>query len=213
MKRRVRSLLFTAMLAAAPVYAGPPRQVRVSVDFQQSSTVDRDSIGGAGGIVIRRRGSTSARGTVGGDSQTSRVRRTSGIFTLVQDGGDSTLSVQRRVPFEEVRFYQSYVTGAGYLARGIAFESVGTSLKVHADVLDADRVRLRLVPTVSYLSADGSGAIDLVDAATELVVESGVPVTIGGGSAQSEEIFGRIFGYGARREESESSVVLTAVVR
>ena len=61
--------------------------------------------------------------------------------------------------------------------------------------------------------SDGSGVIDLVDAATDLVVESGSAVTIGGGDTQSEEIFGRIFGYGSRREHGESTIVLTAVVQ
>lgn len=200
------------ILLAASALAGPPRQVRVSVDFRQSGTVDEDSIDGGGGIVIRRDGGTSARGTLSANSQTTRVRRTSGIFTLVADGGDSMLSVLRRVPFEDVRFYQSYASGAGYVTRDVVFESVGTALKVHADVLDGHRVQLRLVPSVSYFGADGSGSIDLVEAATDLVVESGVPVTIGGGSTQSEEILSRILGHGSRREQGETSVVLTAVV-
>lgn len=213
MKLGAGAVLLAAALAASAALAGPPRQVRVSVDFRQSGTVDQDSIGAEGGIVIRRHGRASTRGTLGAESRTTRVRRTSGIFTLVQDGGDAMLSVQRQVPFEDVRFYQRHATGAGYLARGVAFERVGTSLRVHADVIDGDRVRLRLVPSVSYLGADGSGAIDFVDAATELVVESGAAVTIGGGNTRSEEILGRILGYGSRREQSESSIVLTAVVQ
>lgn len=212
MRRRVGALV-AAMLLATSVDAAPPRQVRVSVDFRQTGTIDRDTVEGGGGIVIRRHGRSSIGGALGGDSGTTRVRRTSGIFTLVMDGGDSMLSVQRRVPVEEVRFYQSYVTGGGYLARGIVFESVGTSLKVHADVIDERRVRLRLVPSVSYFGADGSGTIDLVDAATELEVESGVPVTIGGGTADSDEVFSHLFGYAARRERGESTVTLTAVVQ
>jgi type II secretory pathway component GspD/PulD (secretin) len=141
------------------------------------------------------------------------VTRSSGIFTIVQDGGDSMLRVATRVPYQDVQFYRDYATGAGYVTHGFAFEDVGTSVKVHADVLSDRRIRLRLVPTVSYFSATGSGAIEFTDAATELVVENGKPVEIGGGTTQTEEITRRILGQGSSTAESETSIVLRAVLQ
>jgi hypothetical protein len=205
-----------AILLGAGSAAAQPlgnKQVRVSIEFRDAGTEASDGLQGNGRVVITERGTQRSRAGVGADSRTTRTTRSSGIFTIVQDGGDSLLRVATRVPYEDVRFYRDYATGAGYLSREVFFESAGTSLKVHADVLGERRVRLRLVPTVSYFSADGSGSIDLTDAATELDVESGKPVLIGGGTTETNEITRRILGYRTSTTQRESSILLTAVVQ
>jgi hypothetical protein len=188
------------------------KQVRVSIDFRQSGTAETSDVQGSGGVIVTERRSAGAA-RLGVDSRTVRSSHRSGIFTIVQDGGDSMLQVATRVPYEETQFYHDLLTGAGYVARGIRFESVGTSLKVHADVLDARRIRLRLVPTVSYFSPDGSGAVELTNASTDLVVEDRVPVVIGGGSNQSEAIIRRILGRRSASSSSESSIELIAALQ
>jgi len=205
-RRRIAVVVAVALLSIA---AGD-RHVRVSIEFRQTGKDDRTDVQGSGRIVVHdgRLGGSGTR--IGTESRTTTVTRTSGIFTIVQDGGDSTLQVATRVPYEDVQFYRDYARGGGYAVRGIAFENVGTSLKVHADVLSGRQIRLRLVPSVSYFSADGSGAIDFTDAATELVVEDGKPVTIGGGTTETEALTRRILGYGSSRSQSESSIVLRA---
>ena len=190
-----------------------PRQVRVAIDFRDSSIERNDDAQGTARVVIREPGAVGARGGVHADSRTSRVTRSTGIFTIVQDGGDSQLRVATRVPYEDVDFYRSYATGAGYVARTVVFQDVGTFLKVHAEVLPDRRIRLHLVPSVSYFSADGSGAIDFTEAATDVVVENGKPIEIGGGTSRSDVLTRRILGIGARSSESESSIVLTADLR
>jgi len=202
---------FAVSLATAPLLAGssPTSQVRVSIEFRQSGSDDHDALQGSGVIISRGdgvRGGTTLRG----GSRTSHVTRTSGIFTIVQDGGDSLLRVATRVPYRDVEFYRDYATGAGYVAGGVVFQSVGTSLRVHADVLPDRRIRLHLVPRVSYFSADGSGAIDFTDAATDLVVDEGKPVDIGGSTTRSQEVVRRLFGYDSRSAESETSIMLRA---
>jgi hypothetical protein len=188
------------------------KQVRVSVEFRQSGRTEGTDIQGSGGVVITERRSGGA-GRLGLDSQTTRSSVRTGIFTVVQDGGDSLLRVATRVPYEEAQFYRDLLTGGGYLAGGVRFENVGTSLKVHADVLDEKRVRLRLVPTFSYFSPTGRGAIELTDASTDLVVEDRVPIMIGGGTTQSESIVSRILGHSSSSSESETSVALTATLQ
>ena len=202
------ALLLTGTVAAQPLGS---KQVRVTIEFRDTATSDSDALDGAGRVVITERG-TRSLGRLGADSRTSHTTRTSGIFTIVQDGGESRLQVASRVPYEDARFYRDYLTGAGYLTRTISFENVGTSLKVRADIV-GNRVRLRLVPTVSYFSADGSGAIDMTDAATELEVESGKPVLIGGDTTDSNEVTRRILGYHSATSRRESSILLTAVVQ
>jgi len=205
------ALLFAGGLAGAQPLGS--KQVRVSIEFRDTGAQASDALQGNGRIVITERGPQRSRAGIGADSRTTRTSRSSGIFTIVQDGGDSLLRVATRVPYEDVRFYRDYATGAGYVSREVFFESVGTSLKVHADVLGERRIRLRLVPSVSYFSADGSGSIDLTDAATELEVESGKPVLIGGGTSETSEITRRILGYRTTTSRRESSVRLTAVVQ
>jgi Bacterial type II and III secretion system protein len=210
------SLVLALVVLAVAVDCGAQslgsRQVRVSIEFRDTGTTDTDVLDGSGRIVITERGAQRSAGSLGATSRTTRTTRSSGIFTIVQDGGESRLLVASRVPYEDVRFYRDYLTGAGYVARGVFFENVGTSLKVHADVFGS-RIRLRLVPTVSYLSTDGSGTIDVTDAATELEVESGKPVVIGGGTTDSNEITRRILGYRATTTRRESSMLLTAVIQ
>jgi Bacterial type II and III secretion system protein len=188
------------------------KQVRVSVEFRQSGKTEGTEIQGSGDVVITERRSGGAA-RLGADSRTTRSSVHTGIFTVVQDGGDSMLRVATRVPYEEAQFYRDLLTGGGYLARGVRFENVGTSLKVHADVLDEKRIRLRLVPTFSYFSPTGSGAVELTDASTDLVVEDRVPMMIGGSTTQSESIVSRILGHGSSSSESETSVALTATVQ
>jgi hypothetical protein len=204
--------LAIALLATAAAASGP-EQVRVSIDFRQSGTEAVDDVQGSTRIIVTNPGGTSSSSRLGAGSQTTRVTHSSGIFTIVQDGGDSVLRVATRVPYQDVQFYRDYAMGAGYVTRGSAFEDVGTSIKVHADVLPDRRIRLRLVPTVSYFSPSGSGAIEFADATTELVVESGKPVEIGGGTSQTEEVTRRILGRGSRTAESETSIVLRAVLQ
>jgi hypothetical protein len=188
------------------------KQVRVTVDFRESGTTEASDLQGSGGVIITERRSGGV-GRLDLDSRTVRSSHRSGIFTIVQDGGDSMLRVATNVPYEEAQFYRDLLTGGGYVARSVRFQSVGTSLKVHADVLDQRRIRLRLVPTVSYFSPDGSGAVELTDASTELVVEDRVPVVIGGGSNQSEAIVQRILGRRSTSTASESSIELIAALQ
>jgi hypothetical protein len=211
----VRSAAWLAVLVLAGVVearALGTKQVRVAVQFRQSGQTEGRDIQGSGGVVVTERRSAGA-GRVALDSQTTRSSVHTGIFTIVQDGGDSMLRVTTRVPYEEARFYRDLLTGGGYLAHGVRFENVGTSLKVHADVLDDNRVRLRLVPTFSYFSPTGAGAIELTDASTDLIVENRVPVMIGGSTTESESIVSRILGHASSSSQSETSVALTATVQ
>src|SRR5262249_43203000 len=138
------------MLAGAlPIAAQIPRQIRVDVQFRQTGTQSRDAAGASGGVVITERGSVRPRGAAGARATETRVQRSTGIFTLVQDGGESTLTVAQQVPYAQIAFYRDYATGAGYVAAGIAFRDVGTALKVRASVLPDDRIRVRLTPTIS----------------------------------------------------------------
>src|SRR5438309_11839498 len=189
------------------------KQVKVAFDFRQSSTQNRDAVDGSGGVIITDRGGARSSGRLGVDSTQRRVQTSTGIFTIVQDGGESTMLVASQVPYPQVTFYRDYLTGAGYVVSGVQFKDVGTSLKVGVTVLPGNQVRIRLTPTISWFSADRSGVIEASEASTTLVVPSGQPVVLGGATTQTHELTRRILGYRASESGSETTMVLTATVR
>ena len=102
------------------------RHIKVVLDSQQSETHNREQLQGSGSVIIRK-GSTQPSGRVtAGDRQTT-VQRTSGIFTLVLDGGESILTVASRVPQSQISYYYNYAIGVGSIERRIVFNDVGTS--------------------------------------------------------------------------------------
>jgi hypothetical protein len=201
--------------AALPLAVGAqtPRMVRVDVQFQHTAQQSGEGVQGRGGVIITERGGARPRGRIGAGGTDTRTRHSSGIFTLVQDGGESTLTVATQVPYPQLAFYRDYATGAGHLVRGTVFREVGTSLKVRANLLPGNQVRVRLTPSISWLSADGSGAIEFTEAATEVIVASGQPLVIGGSTTQTHAITREILGIGARDGSSTTSVILTVTAQ
>ena len=188
------------------------RQIKVLVESQQSGTQSQEAVQGSGSVIIRRGNVQPSGRLTAGDRQTT-VQRSTGIFTLVQDGGESILSVATQVPQNQVAYYYNYAAGRGYIQSQIAFTEVGTSLRVNASVLPDNQIRVRLTPRVSYFSTERSGAIDFSEATTELVVPSGQPVSFGGSTTQMHEITRQILGYRDRVSSSETNFVLTATVQ
>src|SRR5262249_1309017 len=145
-----RSLaLALVLLAGSSGLAGAQsaRQVRVSFDFRQSSTQTRDAVDGSGRVLITDRGGGArSPARVGVDSTLRRVQTAAGIFPIVQDGGESTLLVASQIPYSQLTYYRDYLTGASYVATGVQFKDVGTSLKVAAAILPGNQVKVRLTP-------------------------------------------------------------------
>ncbi len=187
--------------------------MKVVVEFRQSGVRGRETMQGSGSVVITERGSVRPRGGLAAEDTRTRVTSSTGIFTVVRDGGESTLVVATQVPYPQVAFYRDYATGAGYVASGVAFKDVGTSLKVRATILPGNRVRVSLTPTISHASSDGSGTIEFTEAVTELVVRSGQPVVLAGATTSLHEVTRQILGLRQTQTGSETTVVLTATVQ
>jgi type II secretory pathway component GspD/PulD (secretin) len=217
-KIRLRVLVVfvsSALLAAlsSPGAGQAPRLVRVAVQFQHSGQQSREGVQGQGRVIITERGQVRPRASAGAGSSQSRVRTSTSIFTLVQDGGESSLTVASDVPYQQIAFYRDYATGSGHVTSSVIFREVGTSLKVRANLLPGNQVRVRLTPTISWLSADGSGAIEFTEAATEVVVASGQPLVIGGSTTETHAVTREILGIGTRDGGSETTVILTATAQ
>ena len=172
--------LMCLMLGMPPIdNAQSRRQIKVLVESQQSGTQRQEGVQGSGSVIIRK-GNVYPSGRVDAGDRRTTVQRSTGIFTLVQDGSESILSVATNVPHNQVAYYYNYAAGGGYIQRQIVFTEVGTSLRVSASLLPDNQIRVRLTPRISYFSAERSGAIDFTEATTELIVPSGQPVSLGG---------------------------------
>ena len=195
-----------------PGLAQGAKHVKVSFDVRQSGTQSRDAVQGGGRVIITDRGSARPSGRVGVESTERRVTQTQGIFTIVQDGGESTLLVASQVPYQQVTFYRDWLTGAGLVASSVQFKDVGTSLKVRATILPGNQIRVTVTPSVSWFSADTAGSIEVTQAATEVVVPNGRPVQIGGATTKLHEVTRQILGVSASQSASETLLTLTATV-
>ena len=188
------------------------RHIKVVLQTQETGTSNQDVLQGSGSVVIRR-GTVQPSGRIIANERQTTVQRSSGVFTLVLDGGESILSVATRVPQHQIAYYHNYAAGIGYIERRIVFNDVGTSLRVSAAILPDSQIKLRLTPRISYFSAERFGAIDFTEAVTELIVPNGQAVSLGGSTTSLHEITRQILGYRDRASSSETSLVVTATIQ
>ncbi len=187
-------LLCAVLFLTADLPAQTRRNIKVVLDSQQTENLNRDAVQGSGSVVIRRGTVNPSGRIIAGERQTT-VQRRNGIFTLVLDGGESILTVATRVPQNQVGYYQNYALGVGYIQRQISFTDVGTSLRI------------------SYFSVERPGAIDFTEAATELIVPNGQPVSLGGSTSNVHELTRQILGYHDRTSSNETHLTVTATVQ
>lgn len=205
------AVAFLLLGLSGPAPAQTTKQVKVLFEFRQSSTQSGDAVQG-GGVTITERGTARPSGRVGAESTERQVTRTSGIFTIVQDGGESTIVVASQVPYPQITYYRDYLTGAGYVTRGMAFREVGTSIRVRATVLPGNQVRVRIAPTISWFSGDRSGVTEVTEASTELLAPNKRPVVVGGASTQLHELTRRVLGVATSQSGSETLMTLTVTI-
>jgi len=214
MRRWLAIPIATALLCAfaAQVHAQARRNIKVILETRETGTSSREAVQGSGSVIVRR-GTVHPSGRIIGSKRETTVHRSSGVFTLVRDGGEAILTVATRVPRSEITYYYNYALGVGAIERRIIFTDVGTSLRVSATTLPDGQIRLRLVPRISYFSVERPGAIDFTEAATELVVPAGQPVSLGGSTTSLREITRQILGYGGRESSNSTRLVVTATVQ
>jgi type II secretory pathway component GspD/PulD (secretin) len=188
------------------------RHIKVVLETKQSGTSNQETAQGSGSVIIRR-GTINPSGRITANDRQTTVQRSSAIFTLVLDGGESILTVATRVPQSQAGYFYNYALGVGYIERRIVFNDVGTSLRVNAATLPEGQIKLRLTPRISYFSAERPGAIDFTEAATELIVPNGQAVSLGGSTTNLHEISRQILGYRDHASSSEINLVVTATLQ
>ncbi len=212
--RRATAAFFAIALVvvALPAAGQSSRQVKVVLEFEQRGQETRQGAQGKGSVVIQD-GKARGRGGVAVEDTTTRTTRTSGVFTVVQDGGTSSMMVASDVPYTEVAWFRDYAAGQGYVAQGTAWQRVGTTLVVNPTILANGQIRVRLVPQVSYFTPEGAGSVEFNEAATEVIVPNGRAMRIGGGTRGVNQVTRQILGYREQQSSSESSFILTATIQ
>lgn len=212
MRLAATALLLAAVLAGAVGASGQSgRQVKVVLEFEQRGQEARQGAQGRGGVVIQD-GKARGRGGVAVEDSTTRTTRTTGIFTVVQDGGTGSMLVATDVPYTVTAWFRDYATGQGYLTQTTSWQRVGTVLAVSPTILPGGQIRVRLVPQISYFTADSGGTVEFNEAATEVIVPNGRAMRIGGGSRGINQVTRQILGYRQEQASSESSFILTATI-
>ena len=217
MRRATAALCSTILLAVAlPAEGQTGRQVKVLLEFKQQTQGSRQGVQGQGGIVVEeRRGDPRVRGRGGlaVEDTTTRVTRSSGLFTVVQDGGAGSIMVAQDVPYQQMAYYYDYATGKGHVAQGVAWQRVGTALMVRPVILPGNQIRVTLTPVISYFTPGGGGTIEVVEAATDVIVPNGGRLQFGGSTGSLHAITRQILGYGSQQSSEETTLTLTATIQ
>jgi len=211
---RIAAVLISSVLlgSALPAASQTGRQVKVVLEFQQKNLDSRQGVQGQGGVIVQD-GKARGRGGVGVQDTTTRTTRSEGVFTVVQDGGASSMVVATEVPYTVLSWFRDYATGQGYAAQATAWQRVGTTLVVRPTILPDGQIRVRLTPQVSYFSPQGDGSIEFNEAATEVIVPNGRAMRIGGATRGINQVTRQILGYREQQSSSESSFILTATIQ
>ena len=212
----VVSTLAVFGVVASPSGAQSTRQVKVLLEFKQQTQGSRQGVQGQGGIIVEeRRGDvrTRGRGGLAVEDTTTRVTRSSGLFTVVQDGGAGSIMVAQDVPYQQLAYYHDYATGKGHVAQGVAWQRVGTALAVRPAVLPGNQIRVTLTPVISYFTPGGGGTIEVTEVSTELIVPNGGRMQIGGATGSLHAVTRQVLGYRAEQSAQETALTLTATIQ
>jgi Bacterial type II and III secretion system protein len=202
---------------APAALAESTRQVKVLLEFQEQARGSRQGVQGQGGVIVeQRRGGdprVRGRGGLAVEDTTTRVTRSSGLFTVVQDGGAGSILVAQDVPTPQLAYYYDYATGKGYVAAGVAWQRVGTALSVRPVILPGNQIRVTLTPVISYVTAAGGGTIEVVEAATQLIVPNGGRTQFGGSTGSLHAVTRQVLGYRAEQSSQDTALTVTATIQ
>jgi hypothetical protein len=210
------SLLTVFAFAAAPAAGQGTRQVKVVLEFQQQTQWSRQGAGGQGTVIVEPRRSgdprVRSRGGLAVEETTTRVTRSSGLFTVVQDGADGSIVMAQDLPAAQIAYYYDYATGRGYVAQGVAWQQVGTALAVRPVILPGNQIRITLTPVISYVTAGGGGRVEMVEAATQVIVPNGGRLLIGGATGSLHAVTRQVLAYRAEQASQDTALTVSATI-
>jgi hypothetical protein len=145
------------------------------------------------------------------DSARAAKRRSSKQFIVVASGREASIAVGQEIPYQ--RWFLRYGKEHGVVEAEVKWKEVGSRLAVLPTVIDGGRkVRLRVVPEISYRKGKRREEIAFAGAATELVLAEGEERPIGG-SEENEEFYRRFFsGYDRQRRVRRVDIFVRAKI-
>lgn len=152
-------------------------------------TVSGDPSPGQGGATLRH--GNGSQVTLHSERRTTTARDHTAPFLLVRDGGHGLLRVGESIPT-----VQPFLVLAGHrlvVAAGIQYYDVTAGFEVEPRVI-GDRVQLALHPRLAFRTNQGSQTVEFRELRTEVLVQAGEWVDLGGVVGSANEVNRQIFG-------------------
>jgi type II secretory pathway component GspD/PulD (secretin) len=188
-----------AVAEALQSLQGPLASIRVRARIVDHETGEEAGVSASGQLLLTLPG-PGVRSDVVFDVKSKGVgkSRSSKQSVVVVSGGEASIAVGREIPYQQ--WFLLYGKEHGVVAAEVKWKDVGSRLAVSPTVIDGGRrVRLRVVPVISYGKGKKREDVPYAGVATELVLEDGEELRIGG-SEEDEEFYGRFFsGYDRQR--------------
>ncbi len=186
-----------------------PKNIRIDVDFIEKEQLDKLGInvdwrisgpGWTVGNVPHDMEGVHVTGSVTSSTLDSKKKQ----FLLLMEGHEGRIFVGESVPLTE--YFFSYGYRYGYISRNVKFKDAGTSFVVTARSAGKGKMRVSLVPEVSYYDKKRETFI-VKNAATEILMDDPGSVVIASSEGVSDS-FSVNFLRGVDKEKSKSSFVM-----
>jgi hypothetical protein len=150
-------------------------------------------------------------GGVAGGASSSRSVRTDRQEIVVLSGSRGSIRLADELPAPE--WFLAWGVGRGLLARGLQWREVGSSLLVEPTVLGDGRIRIRVSPQLSYVVDEERQQTAVHQLSTEIVVQPGEEMHLGGVPAGDREFRERfLLGYDRATGTQQVDVRLRATL-
>ncbi|MBI4024050.1 MAG: hypothetical protein HY360_03660 [Verrucomicrobia bacterium] len=205
-----------ALRKALAKLQGPIQHVRIQVAFKgvNDAQFDGASVDGrarVGSVVVRTPGAP-ADDSVRVNAQQTHISGTSLIQQelLVISGGKAHLHIGSEVPYAD--WLWSYGLRLGVWGGEVRWKNVGAQMAVEPWVM-GNNVRVRLTPEFSYVLDRETLTTAIEKLTTEVVVQNGQEIELGGLPASDREFYSRfLVGYNHRGEKQSLRITLKPTI-
>ncbi len=204
-----------ALRKALMKVSAPANNVRIQVAFKDQSSLQQNSAGvegrfRAGGVTVG-----TSRSTVNGvnvHADQVNVMRDSNVQQelIVVSGGKAKLRVGTDLPYAD--WFWSYGIQQGLWNGGVKWKEVGAQMIVEPYVIGG-KIRVRLTPEFSYVVDGKTLATAIEKLTTEVIVDDGQEISLGGLPVSDSEFFSRfLIGYDHAGEKRSLHITLKPTI-
>lgn len=191
----------------------PPVNVRIEVAVEESKQEQLVAMGVEGGadvVIVEDTVNVDASVRPYAQRRSDRHGRTTRQTLLLQSGGEATLHIGEEVPNAD--WLVQYGINQGYMMRALELREVGAILRVQARVIgEGPLISLKLTPEITGLADGGKETIQFTRLSTDITVQDGQTVDIGG-LTENSEFYSR-FLVGMDRNGKRRSLAITVTPR